>query len=181
MPAFVAGLPLHVLVVHAVVVLVPLAVLATCTVALWPAARRRYGWLAVALTALATIAVPIATSSGEALRARLPRSPLIARHAELGDQLLIFVAPLLAAVAALMMLEEYRRRVRRSDGPGAMTELASRLAGRTRPLAVILAAVTVALALASTVQVVRIGDAGARAAWANIHYVPPHYAHGDGG
>ncbi|MGH3629050.1 MAG: DUF2231 domain-containing protein, partial [Sciscionella sp.] len=90
--------------------LVPLAVLASIVVALWPAARRHYGWPTVGITALATAAIPIATSSGGDLRARLPRNPLINQHAELGDQLLIFVAPLLVAVAALMVLEHHRHR-----------------------------------------------------------------------
>ena len=58
MPAFVFGLPSHVLVVHAVVVLVPLAVLGAVAVALWPAARRRCGWLGVGVTVVATACIP---------------------------------------------------------------------------------------------------------------------------
>lgn len=178
MPAFIAGLPLHVLVVHAVVVLVPLAVLATITVAAWPATRHRYGWLAVAVTALATAAVPIATSSGGDLRARLPRDPLIAQHAELGDELLIVVAPLLVAVTALMVLDHYR--TRRTEGPGAMVTATS-TARWARPTTLALAVLTVALAVVSAVQVVRIGESGARAVWSPTHYLPPTTQHSDDG
>lgn len=61
------GLPLHPLVVHAVVVLLPLATLGTLAIAVRPAWRRPYGLLVVACTALATALIPVSTSSGEAL------------------------------------------------------------------------------------------------------------------
>ncbi|HVV29454.1 MAG TPA: DUF2231 domain-containing protein [Mycobacteriales bacterium] len=151
MPVFVSGLPLHVLVVHAVVVLVPLSVLAALVVALWPAARRRYGWLAVGLTAVATLCVPVATSSGEDLRDRLVSTDLIREHAHLGDQLLIFVAGLLVVLAALVWLG------RQSKVP-------------TKVLTPVLLVLTVVAAAVSAVQVVRIGDSGARAAWSGVQY-----------
>ena len=163
MPVFVFGLPLHVLVVHAVVVLVPLAVLGTVVVALWPAARRRYGWLVVGVTAAATISVPIAGGSGEDLRDRLVPTDLIREHAHLGDQLLVFVAVLFAASTALVWFT-------RHDEPTA-----SRRA--PKPLVIALAGVTVLAAVVSGVQVVRIGDSGARAAWAETHYTAPRPEH----
>lgn len=169
MPVFLSGVPLHVLVVHAVVVLVPLAVLATLTIALWPAARRRYGWVAVAVTAAATVAVPLATSSGEDLRDRLAPTDLIRQHAHLGDELLVFVAGLLVVSAGLVWFD---RRVR-SEAPGAARRVPS------RPVTIGLAALTVTLAAVSAVQVVRIGDSGARAAWAQTHYVAPRHEGGD--
>jgi hypothetical protein len=182
MPTFIAGLPMHVLVVHAVVVLVPLAVLAAIAVAVWPAARRRYGWLTVGITALATAAIPVATDTGGLLRERLPDNPLIRQHAALGDELLIAMAPLLVLVIAIMLLEHYpsfaRRRAgtHRADGPGAaLTAPSLRWA---RPLSVVLAALTTVVAVFAAVQVVRIGDSGARAAWSDTHYVAPHHPHG---
>lgn len=83
MPAFIANLPLHPLVVHAVVVLVPLAVLTGIVVAVWPRARRAYGWPVAAIAVLAAISIPVATSSGEQLRDRLPANSMIETHAEL--------------------------------------------------------------------------------------------------
>jgi hypothetical protein len=159
-PTFFNGLPFHVLVVHAVVVLVPLAVLGTVTIAVWPAARRRYGGLVVGLTLVAMIAIPIATSSGERLRDRLPRSALIHAHAELGDQLLVLVAPLLVVAAALVAFDLYRKR-RPNDG---------QLRGWLRAGGVVLSAVTVILAVLAGVQVVRVGDSGAKAAWSDTQY-----------
>lgn len=173
MPTFVAGLPLHPLVVHAVVVLVPMAVLGSVLIAVWPAARPRWAWPVVVLTAAALVAIPIATSTGEGLEHNLPRTQAIATHAELGDQLLVVAAPLLACVCALAFLDQRRRRgvaAARAAGPGTMTA-PSATSGRARVLAVVLAVVTVAFALACAVQVVRIGDSGARAAWGDIHYV----------
>jgi predicted membrane protein DUF2231 len=165
MPVFLAGLPLHVLVVHAVVVLVPLAVLGTVTIALWPAARHRYGWLVVALTAVATAVIPLATSSGEDLRDRLAPTDLIRQHAHLGDQLLVFVAVLFVASTALVWFDWNRRR--------GGTQTLHRLPAR--PTTAVLAVVVVALAAVSAVQVVRIGDSGAHAAWAGTQYVAqPH-------
>ena len=88
--------------VHGVVVLVPLAVLGGLIVVAWPAARRRYGRLVVAVAAVATVAIPFATSTGEGLEHRLPRTTPIETHAQLGDDLLVFVAGLLVALAAFV-------------------------------------------------------------------------------
>lgn len=175
MPAFIAGLPLHPLVVHAVVVLVPLAVLAGITVAVWPAGRRRYGWPVVAVAVLATLAIPVATSSGEELRDRLPNSALIHAHAELGDQLLAFVAPMTVALVALMLLDRHRARATRTEGPGTATSPGKRW---LRPAAIALTVLVVGFAVVSAVQVVRIGDSGARAVWDDTKYVAPTH-HGD--
>lgn len=169
-PTFVSGLPLHPLVVHVAVVLVPAAVLGALVVALWPAARRRWGWPVVALTALAAISVPLATSTGEGLEHNLPRTPAIATHAELGDQLIVFVAPLLVVVLGLVLVERWRA-PQRADGPG--TVVAPRLsAGPARVAIVVLAVLTVAFAGASAVQVFRIGDSGARAVWGDVTFTP---------
>lgn len=96
------GLPLHVLVVHAVVVLVPLGVLGALLISIWPAAWRRYGWLVVAVTAVATASIPIATSTGEGLEHHLARTALFTAHTQLGDELLPFTGLLLICVATLM-------------------------------------------------------------------------------
>ena len=138
------GLPLHPLVVHAVVVLLPLAILGTIAIVVRPQWRRPYGVLVLVVTALATALIPVATSSGEALE-RHVGDP--GRHAELGDQLIWFAVPLLALVAGLVLLD--RRPV-----PRAASWL-------PRTVAV----VALVVALASAVQVYRVGDSGARAAW----------------
>jgi hypothetical protein len=171
MPPFISGLPLHILIVHAVVVLVPFAVLATIIIAGWPAARARFGWLAVGITGAATVSVPIATNSGALLRHRLPGNALIAQHATLGDEMVLLIVPLFVVVTALMYLHHVRTRAERAQGPGAKT--AARPARWVRATAITLSMLTIVLAVGSAVQVVRIGDSGARAAWSQTHYIKP--------
>ena len=137
------GLPVHPLVVHAVVVLLPLSVLGTIVVALVPRWRRPYGPLVVAVAAVGTVLVPVATSSGEALEKRVGDP---GEHAELGEQLIWFSVALLVALVALLVLD--RR-------------------GARRALVTAVAVVAVLVALATTVQVYRVGESGARAVWAD--------------
>lgn len=146
------GLPVHPLVVHAVVVLLPLATVGTLAIALRPAWRRPYGLLVVACTAVATALIPVSTSSGEALEERVGNP---GEHAELGDQLIWFAIPMLLLAAALWWL----------DRRAATTDAAS--AGRATSLTTmrVVSALAVVAALATTVQVYRVGDSGARAAW----------------
>ncbi len=142
------GLPVHPLVVHAVVVLLPIAVVGTVAIALRPAWRQRYGMLVVACAALATVLIPVATSSGEALEKRVGRP---GAHAEMGDQLIWFAIPLLLLALALVVLDRRARsESHRVPGARAMTAVA---------------ALAVLASLACGVQVYRVGDSGARAAW----------------
>ncbi len=145
------GIPLHPLVVHAIVVLLPLAMLGTIAIAVRPPWRLRYGPLAVAAAALSVILIPLGTSSGEALESRVGDP---GQHAQLGDQLIYFAVPLLVLSAALVWLEWRQQR---------------RVVGEpSRRLTTVVASLAVVAALASTVQVYRVGDSGARAAWADV-------------
>ncbi len=141
------GIPLHPLVVHAVVVLLPLATLGTIAIAVRPQWRRPYGPIVVGSALVATVLCPVATSSGESLQERVG-SP--GEHAELGDTLVWFALVLLILSALLVYLQ------RRNDAPGAAP------AGRALQ---VVAALAVIAALASTVQVYRVGDSGAKAVW----------------
>jgi uncharacterized membrane protein len=144
------GVPLHPLVVHAIVVLLPLATLGTLAIVVRPAWRLRYGPLVVAAAAISTALIPVATASGEALEKRVGDP---GHHAQLGDQLIWFAVPLLLTSAGLVWLEW--RRVRQEQ-PGS------------RSLVRAVAALAVVAALASAVQVYRVGDSGARAAWGDV-------------
>ncbi|WP_238014392.1 DUF2231 domain-containing protein [Dactylosporangium sp. AC04546] len=145
MPDTVNGLPLHPLVVHAVVVLLPLATIGVIAIAVRPAWRSRFGPVVVALAALAAVAIPVATSTGDQLAGRVG---VPHEHEELGDSLLFFALPLLAAAVALVWT--HRRTAATS----------SRRAART-----VVAVIAVVVALANLVQVVRVGESGARAVW----------------
>jgi hypothetical protein len=160
MPGEFRGLPLHVLLVHGVIVLIPLAALLTVLSAVWPAARRRLGIITPLVGLAALIAVPVAVNAGEWLYDRVFMTPRIQEHADLGGTMLwfaigLFVASLLAwGVPALL--------ARRSkDAPAAW-------------IGVVVAVVVVVLSGAAVVQVVRVGEAGSRAVWTNSFCAVPY-------
>ena len=110
MPEFINGLPLHALVVHFVVVLLPLAVLGAILTAVWPAVRRRFGWLAFAAAGVGAALAPVATSSGTNLADRLGTDPQIEEHMELGEQMFWWALPLFLLVGALMVVHTMAER-----------------------------------------------------------------------
>lgn len=144
------GLPLHPLVVHAVVILVPLAALGGIAISVWGAARKRYGWLTVAFAFAGAASTLVAQKAGEALAASLPQhSPLLEAHIAIGGQLLAWVIVLFVGTVAVMISQ---RLIDQQQPRGRITLLVA-------------AIVTVATALISVVQVARIGHAGAMAVW----------------
>jgi hypothetical protein len=169
------GLPAHVLLVHALVVLVPLSALLLLLSAFWPAARRTLGLTTGVVAAIVLILVPITTEAGDWLEHHLPRTPLLRVHTHLGDSMLPWAIGLFVIAATVSVREFLRARratsVRTSGGPGAATEPAHAnpatdihgIGGRTVSIA--LAALALLVAVGSTVTVYRIGDSGARAAW----------------
>ncbi|GGS28224.1 MULTISPECIES: DUF2231 domain-containing protein [Actinokineospora] len=163
MPEFVNGLPLHVLMIHAVVVFVPLGALGTILIAAWPAARRRVGWLVAGTVAVGTALTPIAAESGELLQRRLPENPLIVAHQQLGEQLIYFVVPQLLAVLGLMVAHTVNQSAQRADGgPSA----------RARVILAVTAVLAVGLSAAAAVHVFRVGEAGSRAVWEGVANLP---------
>lgn len=138
-------LPLHPIVVHAVVVLLPLAALGTIAIALKPAWRRTYGPLVVATSAIATVMTFVAIQAGESFEERLGIE--VQRHEDLGRQLIWFALALLVLVVALVVLD--RREV---SAVGIK----------------VLAGLCVLAALAATAQVVATADAGGRRVWCGL-------------
>lgn len=155
------GLPVHPLVVHAVVVLLPLACLGTIAIAVRPAWRGRYGVLVVACAAAATALIPVATSSGEALEQHVGDP---GTHAELGGELIWFAIPLLVLSTALVWLHRRQKRAT-ADQPSERAVAATGRPSRFRTATRIVATLALVAALAASVQVYRVGDSGARAAW----------------
>jgi uncharacterized membrane protein len=175
MPEFITGLPLHPLVVHAVVVMIPLAVLGAIVIAVWPSARHRFGWLVVGAAAIGTALVPVATDSGEKLERRLGENPMINQHQDLGDDLLWFMLPLLAAVLGLMVLHTMRQRqlaATAGEGPGTTTA-PPRAAAPTAVVMIVVAVLTVGFAVAAGIHAFRTGESGARAVWDFVEDQPP--------
>jgi uncharacterized membrane protein len=148
----IAGLPAHVLLVHGLVVLAPLTALLELLCALWPAARRRLVWLILAFAVLTTVLTPITTEAGEWLydRERHHRD-ILNTHADRGGWMIYFSVAMLV-VAVVLALVHWREG--RSGRAGMGTNLA-------------VAILAIVVGAASIVQVVRIGDSGARSVWAN--------------
>jgi uncharacterized membrane protein len=149
MPETVGGIPIHPLVVHAVVVLIPLAALGVIAIAIVPRWRARFGVLVAVAAVIAMALVPVATQSGENLEEAVGESDLLERHAELGDTMLVGAVPL--AVVAVVLWWIGRRSEQGHPVP--------------RWLSVLIAVVGVAVALGALVQIVLIGHSGAKAVW----------------
>ena len=149
------GTPVHPLVVHAIVVLLPLAVLGTFAIAAVPRWRATYGPLVVAAAAIATVLIPVATASGEELEKRVGDPEY---HAEMGEMLIWFALPLLVLVTALWWLARRASRAERDDDTLADSPHGARLLSTVAALAVV-------AALATSFQVYRVGDSGAQAVW----------------
>jgi hypothetical protein len=158
MPHVINGLPVHVLLIHGVVVLIPVSALLLIAQAWSPAARRWAGIGGPLLCLMALIAVPITTNSGQWLRDQLPRTPLIKRHADLGGQLLPWVAAMFVLSVAVFLLA---RRTAEADKPIVLDRPSSGSA-KVQLLVAVLATV---VACGSVVQTIRIGDSGAQAVW----------------
>lgn len=153
------GLPAHVLLVHAVVVLLPLSAALLALTAVWPAARRRLAGPNAILSVLVVVLVPITTSAGEWLEHRVAPNPLVERHAELGDTA-IYAA---IGVAALAVVLWWRQR----ESTGRSLVQRNFLAPTSNALTATLTVVAVLVAGAAVYDVVRIGDSGAKASWNN--------------
>ncbi|MDG3009408.1 hypothetical protein G4X40_04525 [Rhodococcus sp. D2-41] len=156
-PTTVNGLPAHVLFVHFVVVLVPLAALLLILSACWPAARRRLGVLTPAVALVALVLVPLTTHAGEWLEHHTARDPLVRAHAHLGDTLLYWSAAVFVVSAVSWAVQQDRFRARLTGW--------ARRAVTGRGVTVTVAVLAVLVAVGSVVQVYRIGDSGAKAVW----------------
>ncbi|KPI19043.1 hypothetical protein OK074_1507 [Actinobacteria bacterium OK074] len=151
------GLPAHVLFVHFVIVLVPLSALALVVCAAWPGGARRLGLLLPVLALVTLASVPLATHAGEWLEQHVGSDPLVRKHAELGDGLLPWAAGLFVLSAAVWWTA--RRSAPAPDGtPGTAWSPSLLVRGAVVALAL-------AVAVGAMVDVYRIGDSGAKAAW----------------
>ncbi|WNM28782.1 DUF2231 domain-containing protein [Demequina capsici] len=149
------GIPAHPLLVHAVIVLVPLAALAAIAVVVWPAARR---WLGIGMPILVTagaISTALAKQAGEWLEERVPDSTLLQKHTEGADQLVpVVIVFLILAWAYWWWM---RRQARQSGEAGS----------RGRAVSIVLGALLAVAAVGTTADVIIVGDAGAQAVWSD--------------
>ncbi|GAB2578445.1 DUF2231 domain-containing protein [Microlunatus antarcticus] len=148
----IGGMPLHPLVVHAVVVGAPLAALLGFLFAV-PRLRAWARWPLAVVSVGAFAAAVVAKESGEGLQRTLgleggdnPVAALIARHSQLATQLLV----VLAAYGVLAL---------------ACAFLVGRRAGVVRAVDRVLPLALVVVGVLVLVWCYRVGDIGARAVW----------------
>jgi hypothetical protein len=158
------GIPAHPLLVHAVVVLLPLAAVCAAALAVRPSWRQRYAWPVLALTLAGVGAVPLAQEAGEQLEARLASldNPLIKQHADLGNDLLPFALGFGVAVVLLLLAG------RLADRERAAAAESPEIPKTWRRIAIGMSVLVVLAGIASTVQTVRIGHSGATAVWDGV-------------
>jgi hypothetical protein len=144
------GLPLHPLILHATVVIVPLAALGAIVISLLKWARLRYSELVLAAAIAAPILTFVTQEAGEDFSKRFANpSPALQRHEALGGTLLWWTVGLLVGVVLVYL----GQRLVTAENP------------RGRLMLIIGSVVSIVFGIVCIVQVVRIGHAGATAAW----------------
>ena len=143
-----AGLPVHALVVHGAVVLVPLAAIGAILMALRPDFSRRFGTLVVLVAGAGMGASVVAKESGEQLAKRVGTPEV---HASLGE-----VMPLVAAALFVLVLVFW------------LFDRGIPL-NRTRPAwLTVLAVVVVIGGVGATWWTIRVGHSGSESVWSSI-------------
>ncbi|MFG1928252.1 DUF2231 domain-containing protein [Cryptosporangium sp. NPDC048952] len=172
------GLPAHPLVVHAAVVLVPIAVLSAFAYVLVPRLRPKIGWV-LALSSLAGAGASIvAAETGDRLAKFLGGSDAINEHGGFGLDTRN-MAVLLAVVAVVLLIVERARANRREpmrgyaerDQWGMVGEQPRGNSSGSTVLTVVSVVLMIALlatAVGAAVSVARAGDTGARMVWEGV-------------
>lgn len=188
MPIQIAGLPLHPLIVHAPIVLVPLLVLLGTLYVVVPPLRRHLGWAVFVLTILAPAAVYLARLSGEKFRTAeifADAATAINKH-EGYSTVLFWLLVALAPIAWLFGALERGRRTARSRRSGPVSPVRSDgdddtattrqlsaddddPAGKGRMIVmIVLGLVMLGLIGVSAYYAYKTGDSGARMAWEDL-------------
>jgi hypothetical protein len=172
------GLPVHILVIHAVVVLVPLCALAVLVMVVSRTWRDRLRWPLLVLVSVALVSTFVARESGEQLQARLAiASPAIIHHANLGRAAWWIVLAFWAVVVVWLVVDGRAvgaaRAPATSAGPGTATRQGARTgsagAGTSSARWVgVLGVLAAVMAVGATSWIVLTGDAGSRAVWQAI-------------
>jgi uncharacterized membrane protein len=153
----IAGLPLHPLVVHAAVVLIPLTALLAIAFAVLPRWRWLTRWPTVVGSLVCIGVAFLATTSGESLEQQRSLGRLVHEHQDHGEVLanLTILLAVVVVVAALLL-----------PGPSGLASGRGAMARRVAYADKVLPVLLVGVALVVLVEVVLTGDSGARAVWA---------------
>jgi preprotein translocase subunit SecG len=149
-------LPAHAFLIHAPIVLLPLAAVVTIVLAVRPAWRRAAGWWMVGGLALVGLLVFLAKSSGEELDAAFAGAVDVSEHEQLANTTFVLTLVWLVAYAVLVAVDH------RADTSSAGGEVSL----RAQPVGVLLlSGASVVLAVLATVWLVRTGHEGSRVVW----------------
>ncbi len=180
MPEDVFGLPTHIVLLHIVVVLLPLAAVATVAVVVSSWFRHRFGLVVLAATFVTTLFVPLTSQAGESLAARLPDAPEIQLHAEVGQQLVIWAAVFGVCLAAVVLLDLLRRAAA-SDLTRAESWAVARVPAEWRSTPHgwsdtafrVFQVLAIVASIGVLVMVIRAGHTGAQAVWSQYPDLRP--------
>ncbi len=140
-----AGLPLHPLLVHSAVVLVPLVALGALVMSYLPSFSRRHGKIILILAVTAQVSVFLAKMSGEAFAEILNKN--VEKHAELGE-----ITPLVTLPMVVLIYLRWRM-----DRSGST--FGSVVIRRLTSVALVVASLT------SIIVIVLVGHSGASSVW----------------
>lgn len=162
--ASIAGLPLHPLVVHVVVVFLPVSALGLLTLVAVPRWRKHYGVLAVAAAVLGAAGAFVAKESGDALadQVGLPRD-----HEDWGERLSTMAIVFAVVAIVWFVLDRHRARSAQELDRGAPDVSSGRLAAALPLVVRVAGALVVVLSMAVLVLTAVVGHSGADAAWAD--------------
>ena len=150
----ISGLPVHVLVIHAAVVFVPLLALGAIVYALVPRWRGRIGWAVISLAIISPIVTFVSKESGEKLYDRMIANGMSGKgkemlddHMGFGNRTFLFTLALGIVTLVMALLT-----VRQSSTTPKIVQI-------------ILAVIMVVLAVIAGYYVYRTGDSGAHVVW----------------
>ena len=153
----IGGLPLHPLVVHTPVIMVPLTVLAVIVFAFLPRYRYLTRWPTAVLAVVSVLGVWAARITGTMLLEDRPElEPIIQTHQDRGDLLSLTILPF----GALILLGVWTL-----GGPTGLVSGRGARDSRVAALEKVLPVVMVVAGLAILAQTILTGDAGARAVY----------------
>jgi glucan phosphoethanolaminetransferase (alkaline phosphatase superfamily) len=155
----IAGLPAHPLLVHAPIVLVPLAAIVAIVVALRPRLHPLARWLVVAAAAIALATTQLAVSSGYRLDEAAGGAIDTNKHEALGETSRNLVVLFLLSALATAVAGRALRNSAVDPAPAGTIR-----AGLTTAAS----ATTVASAVAATIWLARTGHEGARLVWETV-------------
>jgi hypothetical protein len=141
----IAGLPLHPLVIHASIVLIPLVAISGLVMSYLPSFSRRYGKVTLVIAIVAQLSLFLAKVTGEAFQEILDKD--LGNHAELGE-----IAPFVTLPMVALIYLRWRL-----DRSGA--SVGSAWVRRLTSIALI------AASLASIIAIVLVGHSGAESVW----------------